>query len=530
MSELDKRPPVGTSQLVGSPSPPDNLELWDTTDLLQAVEQFEGTATLSSYEFERYFLTEIELESRMMGVATVQAQNFEFTSACEIVEQVVELNRTLGTAAKRELDRISASDPKFAEELTDASQLVDGMVLLLQGLVLEYMSQESTLVGNLGRTIDLLGESRGYYVELANSSLPQAVHGQIQANLAETNIDFFNAVIAIRSGRYETAREGFRQAREKYGLLLEGLRDLAKEGDKASNLIDQIIGDVGDRHTYTHALFSFANFFQHMQAGEPAVAVEDAADAVALGEKWLQKVIGNSFPIAIQNLRRLELEMYRGWLAWSCAEYAIDERRWDDLRRYVREARQYWGQSRDLAMRHALRSGLSPQYDLGNTELLLQTTLRRGRREEELCALVDSLREERRQIGPMVINAHGGSVATGETSKFEFKGDVTAGAIGPNAKNRAEAISSEHTEINAQELRSLAEQLAQLSEAIAAGARTDTEKNALYHVRRAEDLARRGDEHGVRENLRAAGRWVLSIAEKLTLTVAEAAIKSSIGA
>ena len=64
---------------------------------------------------------------------------------------------------------------------------------------------------------------------------------------------------------------------------------------------------------------------------------------------------------------------------------------------------------------------------------------------------------------------------------------------------------------------------------MAQDARGEPEHATVEQLRLAEEEALRGNENGVRERLKAAGRWALAMAEQLGLAAVETAIKASIG-
>lgn len=245
-------------------------------------------------------------------------------------------------------------------------------------------------------------------------------------------------------------------------------------------------------------------------------------------ETWLRTTVNDKLPRRVRNLRETELEYFKGWLAWADAEYSLEKRQWSDCLGYIKDARRHWFQSSDMALRHALRGVMSPQFETANTEMLLQSTWRRCRSEKELHEQIKELRRENRPRGPVFhlsSSSSSGETVNNETDNLSFSGPVSAGSIGgKNNKVTADRIGGDQNVANMADLRVLATELAELRHVIAAGARTDDEKAAVEHIALAEQDARGGD----KKALATAGRWALSVVEKLTLPVAEAAIEASL--
>lgn len=504
-----------------------------TTELFEEIAWFEGRATLTASEFERYFQAETQLEAQLIDAAVFHAQNLDFTSSCDIIKQVVELNIVLRSIIARELERLSAEETEDVAQrdtLVHARGLTEGTILQMQGMELEYLAERYTASSDVTNAIQALERALEYFRSLASSELPQANLGQLRAALTETSLDFLNALFSLRAARYDTARDGFVQTRVKYRLILDELEEETPSDPSEESLRNQLFIELNDRHTYSRVLISITSSFSEIYRSEFKNASMYAEDAVKLGEQWSQRAVGDGLPAVVQGIRRQELSLYRGWLAWIQAEYAVDERRWDDCRSLIHEARRHWNDSSELALRNRLLGVLSGQNEIGSMELLLLATLRRNRREEELREEIDRLRREKREIGPTIVNAYGGTMSSGDTSNYNIGGSVNANAFGTNSAAHNSTSSSQHTEIAAGDFRGLVTELASLREAISAGARSDNEQATVEHLRQAEELARRGDERGMREHLRAAGNWALSFAEKLALTTAEAALKMSIGA
>jgi hypothetical protein len=497
----------------------------EIAQLEAAVGRYEAARVLSAEEFRDYLDAEAILEGHLFDAASGLAQRFEFARARDVLDQVVKLNQSLRTVAERGL---ASPQPDFGRLPAQARDAACGRILVVQGQIWTSYADEQLMAGHTREAVEYLKKSRECFEELAGLALPQSEFGLLAAALAATKIEFFEASLALRRGKYELAKDGFSNAYSHCGALLEDVEEAAKTADaRMAAVIGEFQREFTDQFNYTHVMLNYADFFCQVQSGNCEDAVQCAGDAVALCESWLRSTISNDLPPQLRTLRQTELEFLRGWLAWARAEHAVENREWDACLEHVRQARRSWFRSTDLALRNALRGVMPPQYETANTEMLLLSTLRRCRSEQRLHEELSRVREEKRQIGNTIIHAQGGHYMEHE-SAFTFNAPVNANAIGPGAKGRAERVEQHVT--GTTDLRQLADELVQLREVLLAGAQGEAEKATIEEIEHAETEARQGDESAVRRHLAATGRWALSVAEKLALTAASTAIKASLGA
>jgi hypothetical protein len=490
-------------------------------ELAAQVEKYELKSTLSAEEFDTYCGFEVALEAHLFEAAAVFARNLDFEKARGALQQVVTMNKSLRSIVERELRR--TRDRALRKRLSNARDAASGLILVVQGQIFESHADEKLLANELQPAVANMEKAREYFSRLSGEPLPQADFGEPAARHAAAKIEFFKASMALRRGAYEQAHEGFRSVHAQYGYLLEEA-EKAVEDPRVARLFAQFAREFLDQLNLTRVMLNYSNFFCQVLAGNCYNAVQYAGDAVSLYETWLQSAISNELPVQLQNIRRMELEYFRGWLAWAKAEDAVENRRWDECIRHVTQARQSWFHSTDMALRHALRGLMSPQYETAHTEMLLRSTERRCQREKALYEEIHQMRVEKSQVNGVIINNPGANYMSNESS-FKFEGNVNAGVIGNNATANINQVGGD--QITAK-MDNLATELAQLREVMSTGAKTEAEKAALEHVTSAEAEARRGNEEGVKHHLAAAGRWVLSLVEKLSLPVAEAVIKASI--
>jgi hypothetical protein len=509
------------------------------SELGATLERFELAAVLAPAEFEEYFDTEVRLEAKLLAIANQRAADLDHEGARELLDQVVRLNQDMRAVTTRQLERNGKLDEVFRRRLGEVTAVASGRMLLVQGQIHQNLAGEQVLADDLPEARHNLERAAVCFADLGDGDYPQSVVGDIARAAVATRIGFLDGMAAMQRGRYETAKEFFETAFSKYGLMVDELGRAAAD-ERTRSTVEEFQRDCQEQATYTSILIKYVEFFCQMRANNYEDAVAYATDAVALYEAWLNRAVAAERSELVQRLRGMELEYFRGWESWARAEHAVETRDWDECHRLLRAAKQHWFTSGDMARRYALLGVMTPQYQTANAEMLLQSTLRRRAGEKRLDEQLLALREENRQLRATNIfnNAYGGdSVKHEETSNISIGGNVTGPVGAGHAKVQSGDVSSGDTVVdksttvtNLADLRQLAEELSELRELMAAGATTAAQQDSVHHIELAEQQARIGDEKGVLEHLKVAGRWALSFAERLTMTAAETMIKASLGA
>ncbi|GAA2902765.1 hypothetical protein GCM10010472_71210 [Pseudonocardia halophobica] len=513
------------TDLVASALTPDDLE--------EQVSWFEGRRRLSMEEYRTYFALEVELETRFIAGAAGHARCHDFGGAAAAIGQVVELNRVLLRITHRELAELTPGPSPDREELTDRRDRVDGFLLLTLGIQAEYEASQQLALGDLQEAKVALQEAVDRFEELAKSGLPYSPVGSDRWSLARMNRDFLDALALFRGARYESAHDKFREAAARYDHEIRRLREQNTTGYRDAVLQENLLSELADRHTYARVLRAVSAAFTFVQKNDFEEAAKSAEDAVGLGERWLDRVVGADLPEIQRDIRSQELCLYQGWAAWIEAERAIDRKDWTGCDANLRAARDRWTESTDLGIRNGLRGVVVGQADMGSMELLLLATRRRRDIEERLGVEIDRLRRDIRDHAPPVYitntNQQGDTMTTNRSVSFSSQGDMRGNFAGESVVGATYTDNSQSIE-SGMSLRELAKELAELRDSLAPGVRSEQEKERLEHVRQAEEAARAGDEKSMKEHLAAAGKWALAFAEKLALSAAEVAIRASIGA
>ncbi|TCO48024.1 hypothetical protein [Actinocrispum wychmicini] len=514
------------------------------TDLGNELERYELAATLSPAEFDDYYAKEVELESRLLAFADQHVAELEFGQAKDMLGQIVSLNQEMRSVAGRQLDRADPGDVAYRERLVAAQEAATGLMMLIQGQIHQHQAEEHMLSGRLPDARSSLETAAACYGDLTSSATPHSAIGEIAQASMVTRIEFLDGTAAMQRGRYESAKEFFEEAYAKYGLFAEELaRETEGVDDRFLSPVDHFQREFAEQSTYTCIMIKYLDFFCQIQAGNYEDAVAYVTDAVTLYEAWLNRAIAVSLPNVVQQVRRMELEYFRGWQAWGRAEQAIQLREWDECGNHIRNARKFWFISSDISRRHALLGVMTPQFQTANAEMLLRSTLRRRASEQRLHEEIGRLLEENRQLRTNITHYSGGTVTHGNKISVgrDAIGPITSGddaTVHTGAVTSSKTADSGATVIgtesatntaNLADLRALAEQLADLREVMAAGAATDGQRESVRQIELAEEQAKVGDGSRLKEHLKAAGRWALTVAERLALTAAETAIKSSLG-
>ncbi|UDF31206.1 UNVERIFIED_ORG: hypothetical protein LHK14_07695 [Roseateles sp. XES5] len=105
-----------------------------------------------------------------------------------------------------------------------------------------------------------------------------------------------------------------------------------------------------------------------------------------------------------------------------------------------------------------------------------------------------------------------------------------AAAVGPHSSATNTTFNQNSgTMLPGADMASLADQLGRLKQNLIEQASTTEHYSAVATVSAAEDAARKGDESGVLEKLKAVGTWALDAATKIGVSVATEAIKKASG-
>ena len=112
----------------------------------------------------------------------------------------------------------------------------------------------------------------------------------------------------------------------------------------------------------------------------------------------------------------------------------------------------------------------------------------------------------------------------------QYNNSGQAGAIGPNAHAHDMTFQQIWKGISDKvDLSTLAVELAKLGVAMESEAKQPSEKFAVGAIAAAEESAKQNDGPKAMEYLKSAGKWAFSVAEKIGVGVATAALKSSLG-
>ncbi|MEQ4722191.1 hypothetical protein [Nonomuraea sp. B19D2] len=497
--------------------------------LQERVNSYELMSALTPAEFDEYFAAESDLENRIAAFADLCAGYLNFSTASDAFDEIIELNRRLREICGRELDR---TEPPPAEEYRDrlrgAQIEAHALTLLAEGVKRTFQAEDRRLRGDLNSTLAYLEGAREYFIELANGPSAQAHQGVLRNAITDANIAFHRATSNLRQGHLTSALEGFQLAQtlcEKYFQLYSEAEalDLPAIGAYAAMNRNSI-----EMAKYSAAMQAEAEFQREAQDGNFGEAVDYGREVVRLLKELLESSEAANDPEAHRNIREMELAHMRGWLHWAEAEDAIGRQDWDACVKSIREARTEWKHATALSLAGESIAEIGVRPLLGSTEMSVRSTQRRLERERAHHAEVARLQTDISRMSRFVFNVQGGSAMAGDQFNLQ---NANVNQVGSHNVSHGTSITAQQniTTAAAVDLVGLAKELVSLREAMTAGARTPEQQESVAAVEAAEQAAQNGDEGGVRRNLAKAGRWALTIAEKLALTAAETAIRAGIG-
>ncbi len=495
----------------------------DAEGLLREVDYYQRLPRLGPTEFDRYVKAAVALENMINAEAARRSADFEYAHADELLAQVVAVNTTLRGIAEREIAR---ADPSPSEHYTDYlchwRDAADGVILLVEGVRLTNRADERRLASDFEGGEQHLKAAMEYFGRLAGSKLPQRALGARRYTLAQATVQLLAGLQELRIGDFRAA---YRRLDDTHVALKELLTKAEEEdqhrGDRSGPQASELWRDLTNGLRYVEATQSFVELLREAHVGNYRDAVVSGREAVGHFERILNAVASRN----ARALYEMELARVQGWLAWTQAELAVDESQWTDCREQIRRARAHWNKAARIAARNVSVGITNQRPEIGDTDMLLQGTLRRCDREAEFREKISTLQANLERARNIHILAQGGNAMSAE-STFNFHGNVAANSIGNQNEIRDGSVQQN---VGAGDFRELADQLAELHQVMASVARTPAEREAVAAVSEAGEAARRDDESAVRRNLARTGRWALKIAEQLALTAATAAITRSLG-
>ncbi|WP_433295597.1 hypothetical protein ACQP2F_36215 [Actinoplanes sp. CA-030573] len=500
---------------------PEMSALDDLTSLLAEVDYYESRPGLDAGELERYLRAAAALGDLIMAEAVRRQKELRFADAEVLLGQFLQLNETKRKRCER-ARRHQDDDSAHLAGLRDAAA---ADVLLAEGLQHVCRADERRLAGDFDTALRCLATATKCFEQLAASSLPLRRIGAWRLSLTRATTDLMTGLGHMRAGDFRGAHQSFDNAYVAFGELLDRI------GEEPPDLpahaqYDEVRDRLVDGRRYLEAVQSFVEMLREAQSGRYGDAVLAGQEAVDRYQRLVREAVTQQAPRTARLLYEMDLARVNGWLSWATAELAVDEARWQDCRDQVRLARTQWKQAAHIAARTVYHEIVAQRPEPGDTEMLLQNTLRRCDRELQFRKEIEALNAKLDRAATIVIQNQGGRAVA--PSDFTFNAPVSATSIGN--ENRIENATANQQVAGGTDLRELAAQLRELRDLLAGAARTPQEQSAVAAVEAAQDAATRGDEPTMRRYLADAGKWALQIAEQIGVAAATAAIKSALGA
>ena len=507
----------------GPPPPqsdPDNLD-----ELVVEVAYYEHLPRLDRAEFDAYVKAEALLETLISSVAAQNQKEFEYQQAHELLDQFAALNARQREIAERERGH-AGDDPEFAAVLDYIMGAAAGNVILAEGLQDANRADERRAAGDFEAAEGHLRNAMAGFARLAGSDLPSQPVGALRFTLTEAMLQMVTGLAQMRSGDFRGAYTCFDNTRVVLTeLLTEAEGEHARDDGQADPQFEELRVDLSDGLRYIKAVQAFVETLREAQNGNYPDAVASGREAVAAYERIVEEMLARRVSRNARVPCEMELARVRGWLTWARAELAVDKCQWTDCRDLVREARTHWNEANRAAARLVYLGVLAQRPEAGNTDMLLQSTLRRCDRERTFQAEIDTLKSRTDHASRIEIHAQGG---TSSMSSPQFNAPVSTNSIGDHNQVDHNTVHADQRPAGP-DLKELAAQLAELRAVLATAARTPQERETVTAVAAAEEAAVRNDRSAMSRHLAATGRWALETAQQLVLTAAATAIKAGIG-
>ncbi|MBM2620931.1 hypothetical protein JIG36_36070 [Actinoplanes sp. LDG1-06] len=511
---------------MSSPPPMSNPD--DMDSLVVEVAYYENLGSLDRDDFDRYVRAEATLENMISAEAARRQKDFGFAEAEELLDQFLALNTSQRDIAERERARPGLDDD-YRRQLDYIGAATAGNILLAEGQQHANRAEQRRLASDYDSAEKHLREAMRCFAQLARSDVPLQPVGELRYTLSEATGQMMAGLAHMRAGDFKGAYQSLDRTHVAFDeLLAQAEEEHARAGDANDPQFEELRRDLADSMRYVQAVQSFAEVLREAQNGNYRDAVVSGQEAVAHFERIVAEAVARQASRNAHSLFEMELARVNGWLSWVSGELAVDEGRWAACREHIRAARGHWNRAARAATRNFYMGIIAQRPEDGNTDMLLQSTLRRCDRELAFRMEIDALNAKLTHSNRIEIQAVGqGGNAMPSSSNFNFNAPVSSNIIG----NEARIESATANQANAStDLRELTRQLADLREVLAGAARTPQERETVEAVTAAHEAAGRNDEEATRTNLARAGKWALGVAEQLALAAATAAIKLAMGA
>ncbi|GAA3249495.1 hypothetical protein ACFO1B_52775 [Dactylosporangium siamense] len=513
---------------------PNTVRERSAVELADEIAVYESLEAFGVDEFDAYGQAETALENMLLAESQARSINCEHEAANELIDRVIELNRTMIRLAERERGR--GADPGQVDQLTLWRDGADGLIKLLEGVKLTNEAEEARLAGNLDAAIELIEESVDHYADLDASGSPLAWLGELRARIAAATIALYRSLQETRIGNYRGARDQLDAVRVVYEELLADVQEVEDVDQQGQAILAEMIRALNATLVDVMTIDAVNNMLMSAQAGRFVETIEQGTAAAQAYETSILAARSSGPNRNMIAIRQMEMEYVQGWVNLATAEIAMDHADWDDAQKAILTARRHWESMARLGLRNLHVGVMAQRPDIASQELLLQAALRRLDRDRRFRTEINGLRESLHRTHLSNINVITsanadatiqGDAMSGDTNTFNGPVNV-AGALGSgNTVGPVQQVQHQHADTT--ELRRLADQLNDLIEVLGAGPRNAHERESIERVRQAGEAARRGDDAGMRGHLASAGRWVLEVAERIGVDLAAAALRQSLG-
>jgi hypothetical protein len=494
------------------------------------LDQALGLAQSGSLTFQAWtnlYDEESAFERKLIDASGEAYQLGDFGGAARLWETIADLNHHLVSIGGLLIKHRPADSPdpdglsSAVHDAADMATFAEARSLLLKTLA-------QRLSGSPAEAAVSAEAARQKFDSLATSSSALSTLASVEALTAEGYRLATSAQAEQFRLQFEDASLTFIQAEE----TLKKARSRALETqDVDAALIAGMDFDI--RGVEVASIQS--NFLGAIYTGNFEKAAEHVQDML----NYYDSLDLSAAPPFLRQSAELDRRSYGAYLAYVQAEVAANKQEWDAALQLCNRAEDEWQEVVKTAMMLAIpQSRNIAETVQAVSSQVIGTCRRRIAREQSFYATINKLNTENQQLHHDIYNLarRANIVSQGGVTVKESGDQYSIGMIGQAASvgsdNTVSGTSMSQVNVDALagiDMKTLADQLGELIGRLKAEAGEPDQYSALSEVSYAAQAAKNDDKAGTMQHLKAAGKWVLGVAQKIGVPVAVAALKGALG-
>lgn len=342
----------------------------------EMVREYENRPELSFENFSAYLRWELEYENELLSsVAHLKGDPDDQGYEAAFL-QVAEMNRRMANICARELT--NDPSPNYRQELLRWLSESNGLELLARAEIHANRATQLRMLGLTQEAFDEQIQARQFYEQLAQSGHPQAIMGEVKAQISMYVASIIDAQGRTGRGQHRAALDKIREARLQLHALIENLNRKARmQGEEPEKAFGDLHGELTTEVLRIKMMNDAASFHLEYQQGEMERAVQHAGDYLAA--RTSDDIVQSGAAGVIVQLELMDRQAMEGWYNLASAELALDEVRPGDAVRCIETARHHWQQAIDTGLRSGVPLGANAQNLRSEGGLLIAAVERRVR-------------------------------------------------------------------------------------------------------------------------------------------------------